>query len=216
MVAQPSQPHYMTVDEWRELEQHSHDVKHEYIDGQVYAMAGGTLDHSEIGVNVVIALRSTLGSGPCRVYNSDAAARLSATRYTYPDATVTCGEHDHGRIREIKTPRVIVEVLSDTTEAYDRGEKFGYYRECPAVQEYVLVNTKRQLVEVYHRTNAFAIHTSSSEWDGKCISKEGWILHVYKPGDEVELTSIDVHFPLAVLYELTDVPEIVEIPNGEV
>ena len=198
MVVQSSQPQYMTVDEWRELEQRSHDVKHEYIDGYVYAMAGGTLDHSEIGVNVVIALRSALGSGPCRVYNSDAAARLSATRYTYPDATVTCSEHDHGRIREIKTPRVIVEVLSDTTEAYDRGEKFGYYRECSTVQEYVLVNTKRQLVEIYRRT------------------QEGWILHVYKPGDEVELTSIDVHFPLAALYELTDVPEIVEAPKGEV
>src|SRR5712692_7136338 len=198
MVVQSSQPQYMTVDEWRELEQRSHDVKHEYIDGYVYAMAGGTLDHSEIGVNVVIVLRSALGSGPCRVYNSDAAARLSATRYTYPDATVTCSEHDHGRIREIKTPRVIVEVLSDTTEAYDRGEKFGYYRECSTVQEYVLVNTKRQLVEIYRRT------------------QEGWILHVYKPGDEVELTSIDVHFPLAALYELTDVPEIVEAPKGEV
>lgn len=198
MVVQPSQPHYTTVNEWRELEQRSHDVKHEYIDGYVYAMAGGTLDHSEIGVNVVIALRSALGSGPCRVYNSDAAARLSATRYTYPDATATCSEHDHGHVREIKTPRVIVEVLSDTTEAYDRGEKFGYYRECPDVQEYVLVNTKRQLVEVYRRT------------------QEGWLLHVYKPGDEVVLTSIDVHFPLAVLYELTDVPEIVEVPKGEV
>jgi len=89
-------------------------------------------------------------------------------------------------------------VLSDSTEAYDRGRKFGLYRACPTVQEYVLVATKYQAVEVYRRT------------------QEGWMLHVYKPGDEVALTSIDVHFPLAVLYELTDVPEIVEVPKGEV
>lgn len=200
MVAHPSQPHYMTVDEWRELEQHSHDVKHEYIDGQVYAMAGGSLAHGYISTRVIRQLEDALGSRSCMVYNSDVAARLSSARYTYPDATVTCDQYDRPsrELREVKTPCVIVEVLSDTTEAYDRGEKFGYYRECPAVQEYVLVSTKSQLAEVYHRT------------------QEGWILHVYKPGDEVALTSIDVHFPLAVLYELTDVPEIVEVPKGKV
>lgn len=198
MVVQPSQPRYMTVDEWRKLEERS-EIKHEYIDGHIYAMAGGSLDHSQIGVNVIVALRNALRRGLCRVYNSDAAVRLSATCYTYPDATVTCDERDHGRIREIRTPRVVIEVLSNTTEAYDRGEKFGYYRECPTVQEYVLVSTKRQLVEVYSRT------------------QQGWTAyHVYGPEDEVVLTSIDVHFPVAMLYELTDVPEIVEILKGEV
>jgi Uma2 family endonuclease len=189
----------MTVEEWRELEQRS-EIKHEYIDGNAYAMAGGSLAHGYISTRVIRHLEDGLGNRSCMVYNSDVAARLSSKRYTYPDATVTCDQHDRPskKLREVKTPRVIVEVLSDTTEAYDRGEKFGYYRECPAVQEYVLVSTRRQLVEVYRRT------------------QEGWILHVYKPGDEVELTSIDVHFPLAALYELTDVPEIVEVPKGEV
>jgi len=201
MVAQPSQPHSMTVDEWRELEERSHDVKHEYIDGQVYAMAGGSLAHSRVSINVLKALDAVLGRGPCRAYNSDAAARLSPTRYTYPDASVTCDERDRPttKVREIKAPRVIVEVLSDSTEAYDRGEKFGYYRECPTVQEYVLVSTKRQLVEVFRRT------------------QEGWTAyHVYGPEDEIELTSLDVHLSLAALYELTDVPEIIEAPKGEV
>jgi Uma2 family endonuclease len=73
------------------------------------------------------------------VYNSDAAARLSASRFTYPDATVTCDERDRGNVKEVQSPRVIVEVVSDTTEAYDRGSKFGFYRACPAVEEYVLV-----------------------------------------------------------------------------
>src|SRR6266852_4606293 len=186
-VAQPSQPRFMTVDEWRELEDHS-EIKHEYIDGQIYAMAGGTLAHSFVAVNVVALLKSILHGRSCRAYNSDAAARLSPTRYTYPDTTVTCDERDRPttKLREIKTPRVVVEVLSDTTEAYDRGMKFGFYRECPHVQEYVLVSTKYQLVEVFRRT------------------PQGWTeYHVYGPGDEVELTSIDVHLLLAALYEDT-------------
>lgn len=99
MVAQPSQPQHMSVDEWRELEQQS-EIKHEYIDGQVYAMAGGTLDHSFVAVNVVALLNRTFGRRPCRAYNSDAAARLSPTCFTYPDATVTCDEQDRGRITE--------------------------------------------------------------------------------------------------------------------
>lgn len=201
MVAQPSQPHYISVDDWRELEERSHDVKHEYIDGQVYAMAGGSLTHSRVSINVLKALDAVLGRGSCRAYNSDAAARLSPTRYTYPDATVTCDERDRPttKSREIKAPRVIVEVLSDSTEAYDRGEKFGYYRECPTVEEYVLVNTKRQLVEVFRST------------------AEGWTAyHVYGPGDEVELTSIGVHISVATFYEITDVPEVSSGPKGKV
>jgi len=199
MVAQPSQPHSMTVDEWRELEEHS-EIKHEYIDGQIYAMAGGTLAHSFVAVNVVALLKSILRGRSCRAYNSDAAARLSSTRFTYPDATVTCDERDRPttKLREIKTPRVIVEVLSDTTEAYDRGMKFGFYRECPHVQEYVLVSTKYQLVEVYSRT------------------PKSWEYHAYGPGDEVELVSIDVHLPLASLYEDTDVLEFLDTPEGQV
>lgn len=199
MVVQPSQPHSMTVNEWRELEQCSHKVKHEYIDGQVYTIAGGSLAHGYISTRVIRHLEEGLGNRSCMVY-SDAAARLSSKRYTYPDATVTCDQRDRPskQLREVLAPRVVVEVLSDTTEAYDRGENFGYYRECPTVQEYVLVSTRRQLVEVYHRT------------------QEGWILQVYKPGDRVELSSIDVHLPLAALYELTDVPEIVEITKDQV
>jgi len=196
-MAAQRMPQYMTVDEWRELEQQS-EVKHEYIDGQVYAMAGGTLDHSFVAVNVVALLNRAFGGRSCRAYNSDAAARLSSTCFTYPDATVTCDERDGVRITEVKTLRVIVDVLSDSTEARDRGVKFEYYRACPTVQEYVLVSTRRQLIEVYRRT------------------QEGWMLHIYGPGDEAELTSIDVRLPLAVLYEGTDVPEIVEIPKGEV
>src|SRR5690242_16681688 len=110
MVAQPSQPHHMTVDEWRELEEHS-DIKHEYIDGQIYAMAGGTLAHSFIAVNVLALLSRAFEARPCYVYTSDAASRLSPTRYTYPDVVVTCNEHDRPttKLREIQAPCVVFE-----------------------------------------------------------------------------------------------------------
>jgi Uma2 family endonuclease len=200
MAAQEEVRQPMTLEEWRALEQTSHDVKHEYIDGHVYAMAGGSLAHSRIGINVVRALEDALGEGPCRVYNSDAAARLSPRRYTYPDATVTCDAQDRPTTEnmEVTAPRVIVEVLSDSTEAYDRGRKFGYYRACAHVHEYVLIASTYQAVEVYRRTGA------------------GWTAYVsYGPGDTVELQSIAVRIPLATLYRLSEVAVLAE-PEGEV
>jgi Uma2 family endonuclease len=200
MAAQPPWQ-YMSVEEWHELERTSHDIKHEYIDGHVYAMVGGTLAHSHISTNVLIALRSALARRSCHAYNSDAAARLSPTRYTYPDVTVTCEERDQptNEQREIQAPRVIVEVLSDTTEAYDRGLKFAYYRACSTIQEYVLVSTTYQTVEVYHRT------------------PERWTSYqAYRPSENIHLTSIDVHLPLAALYELSNVPEMLDAPDGKV
>src|SRR5438034_11080293 len=123
MVAQPSQPKFMSVDEWRELERHSHDIKHEYINGQVYAMAGGSRAHGRISSNAVRTLEDALADKPCNVYNSDVSVRLSKTRSTYPDVSVTCDERDQPTPDEIEVrfPRIIVEVLSDSTEAYDRG-----------------------------------------------------------------------------------------------
>jgi Uma2 family endonuclease len=116
----------MTVDEWRKLERTSHDIKHEYIDGQVYAMSGGSLAHGRIGSNTVRTLEDALttAGNPCDVYNSDVAVRLSPRRYTYPDASVTCDERDRSTPdkTDVQAPCVIVEVLSDSTEAYDRGE----------------------------------------------------------------------------------------------
>lgn len=205
MVAQPSQPRFMTVDQWRELERHSHDIKHEYINGRAYAMAGESRAHGRISSNVVHTLEDAPDDSPCNVYNSDVAARLSPTCYLYPDATVTCDERDQATPdeTEIQSPRVVVEVLSESTEAYNRGEKFALYRACPTVQEYVLISTKYQTVEVFRRT------------------LKSWEYQAYGPSDEVELTSIGVCFPVTALYRRTTVPETLngseeEIPNEQV
>lgn len=186
------QSEYMSVEEWRELERNSHNAKHEYIDGQVYLMAGGTADHARIGSNVVRALEDTLGDSPCNVYNSDLSVRISEMCYTYPDASVTCDERDQGHSYTIQSPRLIVEVLSDTTEAYDRGKKFALYRQCPTIEEYVLISTDQQAVEVFHRTS------------------ESWMVYharIYGPSDTIELASINVSFPVAALYRRTTVKE---------
>jgi len=198
MVAQ-REPRYMTIEEWRELERSSHDTKHEYIDGQVYLMAGGNANHARIASNTLRLIEDALGDSPCNVYNSDLSVRLSPTRYTYPDVSVTCDERDQGEIDMVQSPRLIVEVLSESTEAYNRGKKFALYRQCPTIEEYVLICTDHQAVEVFHRT------------------AEGWMIYqarVYGPGDTIQLTSIGVQFPLSALYRRTTIREALQEPGG--
>src|SRR4030081_989520 len=101
MVAQPS-PRFMSVDEWRELERTSYDAKHEYIDGQVYLMSGGSRTHGRIGSNAVRAIEDALAGKPCNVYNFDVSVRLSKTRYTYPDVSVTSDERDQPTPDEVE------------------------------------------------------------------------------------------------------------------
>ena len=190
MVAK-RQDERMTVEEWRALERTS-EVKHEYVDGYVYAMAGGSAAHSRIAMNIAALLDGAFGDGPCIAYNSDVATQVSEGRFTYADVVVSCSECDQARrdLTEVAEPRMVFEVLSDSTEAKDRGRKADDYRACPSLQEYVLVGTGYRRVEVYRRT------------------AEGWgLFRFYGPEDEVELTSIGVRFPVAAIYRRTDVPE---------
>jgi len=178
---------YLTVEEWRELLRTS-DVKYEYHHGWVYAMAGGSADHAHIGGNSYWALREALEGKACRPYNSDIAVRLAPGEYRFPDVTVTCDERDRGSVDEIHSPRVVIEVLSDSTEREDRTRKFALYRSCPSVQEYVLIATAWQAVEVYRR------------------AEPRWTYQSYGPGESIELESIGVELPVDRLYRLTDVP----------
>lgn len=191
MVAERSaERRHMTVEEWRALERTS-GVKHEYVDGYVYAMAGGSQAHSAIAANAITILNSAFGNGPCFAYTSDLAIRLSASRYTYPDVAVACDEGDVASraATELEEPRVVVEILSESTERLDRGRKWDDYRRCASLQEYVLVGTEYQRVEVYRRT------------------AEGWgLFSIYGPSEDVDLSSVGVGFPVAALYRRTDVP----------
>ncbi len=186
MVAQPSE---VGVEEYFEILR-SGEARYEYHDGRLIGKAGGTLDHSSVKHNAISAINAGLGDGPCRAYDSDAAVQLSPTRYRLPDASVTCDEHDRGRATKVTVPRVVVEVLSDSTEQTDRYLKFKLYRECASIQEYVLIATRYQGMEVYRR------------------AVPEWTTEIYGPDDVVELESIAVRFPVSLLYERTDVPKI--------
>jgi Uma2 family endonuclease len=166
---------------WEEQQQ----CRHEYIDGEIYAMTGGTLNHSEIAMNFGFLLKAHLRGGGCRVLNSDARVNiLRSTDYVYPDISVTCDERDKTTSQYITYPCLIVEVLSPSTEAYDRGNKFRMYRRNLSLRDYVLVDTKEMAVEIYHQ-----------EEDNK------WDILNYNAGDLVELKSVDLMVSIEQIYE---------------
>ncbi|MCX5744627.1 MAG: Uma2 family endonuclease [Proteobacteria bacterium] len=130
------------------------ETKHEYVNGEVYAMAGGTIAHGAIAMAIGTELSNALRDRRCRVLSSDVRVRVAATGLsTYPDVTVVCGtieatpDDPHG----VLNPTIIVEVLSPSTEAYDRGAKGAHYRRIPSLREYVLVGHAEPLVEVWRR-----------------------------------------------------------------
>ncbi|NEO25762.1 MAG: Uma2 family endonuclease [Kamptonema sp. SIO4C4] len=178
-------PQFLSPQDYLEQEKQS-PIKHEYIDGQVYAMAGASDAHVTIVLNLASELRSHLRGLGCRGYISDMKARINETRYYYPDLLVTCDPRDTETPYYKQYPTLIVEVLSDTTEAFDRGDKFLDYQTRDTLQEYVLINSRQQRVETFRRNN------------------EGlWVMQVYTPeiSPHFELRSIDYTGTFDLLYE---------------
>lgn len=159
--------------------------RHELIDGRVYVMSGGTQNHSAIKLNVASLIRSHLRGSPCRVFNSDLKVNiLNTPNYTYPDLSVTCDDRDREHPLYITYPCLIVEVLSDSTEAYDRGKKFEKYRRNPNLVDYVLVSSDEIAIDIYHKNDA-----------GE------WVILSYREGDIIEFQSINLSLPIEQLYE---------------
>jgi len=130
------------------------EQKHEWLEGRVYAMAGGTLEHGQLAMQAGSELVRLASACGCRVFGADAKVRVRATGLaTYADASVVCGplERDPEDHNAMTNPAVLVEVRSDSTEAYDRGEKFEHYRQIPSLRDYVLISQRRKRVEVYSR-----------------------------------------------------------------
>ncbi|HEX3763869.1 MAG TPA: Uma2 family endonuclease [Kofleriaceae bacterium] len=146
---------YVSYEDFLDAER-TGDLKHEWLDGVVYAMAGGTVEHARLAANLTAALKQTLTS--CEVFSSDVMLFVRATRLsTYAD--VVCGAVDSQKVERdgrilgeaLLNPTVIVEVLSDSTEDYDRGEKFHHYMMIPSLQNYVLVSQDEAKIEVFRR-----------------------------------------------------------------
>jgi Uma2 family endonuclease len=158
--------------------------KYEYIDGEVYAMSGGSVNHGRIAIKLTTIFDTHLDNSGCITGNSDIKVNIVATtNYTYPDASVTCDDRDKATTQYITYPCLIVEVLSDSTESYDRGGKFRLYRSNPVLQDYLLVSSARIEMDLYHKND-----------------NGDWVIINYQAGDTVELKSINLSFSIEQVY----------------
>jgi Uma2 family endonuclease len=179
-----------TYAQYLEFERTS-ELRHEFIDGEILAMSGGTPLHAFLIARVLTALGNQLGTGPCRTYSSDLRIRVPETgRATYADVTVICGEVEtHPEDPDAATnPTVIVEVLSPTTERDDRGEKFAQYRHLLSLRDYVLVSQERQRIEHYARGDGGRWTFIEAGPGGRIALSIGVVLEadaVYPPGSVV-------------------------------
>jgi Uma2 family endonuclease len=150
MSAQPQSR--LTPEEYLELDRAS-DIRHEYYNGHMYAMAGGSYRHARIIHNLGRALGNVLDGTPCEVTENEVRVQTLGALYVYPDIVVVCGEPKFidGQADTLLNPTVLIEVLSPSTEAYDRGFKSAQYRTLDAVQEYALVSQTEARVEVFRR-----------------------------------------------------------------
>jgi len=176
----------LTVQDYLALERQA-ETKSEYLDGEMFAMAGASHEHNVIVTNVVAALRPQLRGRGCTLYATDMRVRTPADFLAYPDVFVLCGERrfDDPRRDTVLNPTVIVEVLSPSTQDYDRGTKLPHYREIPSLAEALLIAQDRPHVEHYLRQ-------ASDRW---------LLVEITDLGTTLELTSIGCTLPLAETYE---------------
>jgi Uma2 family endonuclease len=181
--------HRHSYQDYLALEEDS-NVKHEYLDGEIYAMAGGTLEHARLGAEVIIELGIQLRGGPCKIGTSDLRVRALATgKTTYPDVTVICGEPaldpEDRKGHTLLNPSLLVEVTSHSTEEYDRGDKFDlHYRRIPSLREYVIVSHRERSIEVRVR-----------QPDGQ------WSVTTAGPGQRISLPSLGAVVDVDALYD---------------
>ncbi|WP_066381449.1 MULTISPECIES: Uma2 family endonuclease [unclassified Anabaena] len=183
MIANPSY-NYIAPENYLKGEENS-PIKHEYRQGDVYAMAGASNTHVVISLNIASSLRNHLRGKGCQAYISDTKVHIeSLNTYYYPDVIVSCDQRDRAFDNFIRYPCLIIEVLSPSTEAFDRGDKFADYRHIETLQEYVLVSQNRMSVDCFRRNQ-----------DGQ------WVLYPYGQGDEIHLASIDFRCAVTDVYE---------------
>jgi Uma2 family endonuclease len=162
--------------------------KHEYINGQAYAMSGGSVNHGRLAIRLTALFDTHLENSSCITGNSDIKINIVETsNYTYPDASVTCDDRDQTTTQYITYPCLIVEVLSPSTESYDRGGKFRIYRKNPVLQDYLLVSSTSIEMDLYHKNEA-----------------GDWLIINYQAGDTINLKSINLSFAIEQIYRNLD------------
>ncbi|RLA25311.1 MAG: Uma2 family endonuclease [Gammaproteobacteria bacterium] len=168
------------------------EFKHEYLKGGVWAMAGASDNHVTIAGNLFVLLKQQLKGKPCHSYISDMKVRVAlADAFFYPDVFVSCNTGDKDQTYYKEHPNFIAEVLSPSTEAYDRGDKFKYYQQLASLEEYWLIDAQKMSVDCFTRQ-----------------SDHVWTLHSYSsPQDLVSIDALNIQIPIADLYEETTVTE---------
>lgn len=169
----------------------SGQARHEYVAGEVFAMAGGSKAHNTISLNIAVLLRTALRGSGCQTFIADMKVRIATqASYYYPDIAVTCAPADltsDSAKDYIESPVLLVEVLSPSTEAIDRREKMLAYRHIASLREYMLIDQERRWVEIYRR------------------NETGWSADIYAPEDDITLESAALHITMDTLYEASGV-----------
>lgn len=174
----------MTADAFLDWEEKQPD-KHEFIHGEIFAMVGVTRQHATVSGNVFSFLMQNLRGTSCRAYMADMKLKLEAAEaFFYPDVFVTCSDKDHQAERYMTEPRLIVEVLSESTEGFDRGEKFAQYRRFPSLTEFALIDAAKRTVEIFRRDPT-----------------DHWVLYEFGSDELIEFASLDLRMESSVLYE---------------
>ncbi len=185
MSAQPES--FLTAQDYLVWERQQ-ETRHEYLEGQVFAMTGASRAHNMLCANILASLHGQLRGKPCEIYVNDMRVKVSETgMYTYPDLVAACGEprFEDQAVDTLLNPVLIIEVLSDSTERYDRGAKFTHYRSVNSLKEYLLVSQNECRVEHYVRQPG-----------------NHWLLTEYQEmQDRIDLNSLDSYLLLAEIYE---------------
>ncbi len=170
--------------EWEELQ----EDKHEYIQGEIFAMGGARREHVVVSLNIASILKQHLKGKPCQTYIADMKLRVEQVdAFFYPDVTVSCDKDDQRAEQYLSNPSLIIEVLSDSTEAFDRGNKFSAYRQLKSLKEYVLIDIKALRVECFRRT-----------------VDNDWLLHISENQESCDFSSLNISVTLADIFEDVD------------
>lgn len=175
-----------TLQEYITFEEQS-DIRHEFIEGRIVAMAGGTFNHNRIKRRMTRLLENVFETQGCSVFDDGVKLEIIENqRYTYPDVLATCEDLDSQEHYFVKAPLIVVEILSDSTAEYDRGEKFKLYQKIPSIRYYILIDSRQMALELYSRTD----------------NKSLWTYQMFNQlTDIVELPINDFSIPLLALYD---------------
>jgi Uma2 family endonuclease len=190
MVSQRGRYHRYTYSQYVAIE-HDSSTKHEFVDGEIYAMAGGSEDHSALSASLIVALGAAVGDRPCRVHTSDLRVYVEAVGLaTFPDASIVCGpleQHAPSPKATALNPALLVEVTSDSSEATDTGFKLDAYQQIPSLREYVVVSHRERRITVHRRT------------------ADGWITRVAITGGRVAIETVATELDVDAIYRQSSI-----------